>query len=461
MNPRGALQYLLLAALVAGVSLFAQTPVGIAAEPFLRIGIDKNIQRGVIHSKGTFTFVDAGGKRATERGSAAISLTGTNRLMVGNTSLSLPVKVYGKQPLEWENHPYRGSLKLIRRSGGLTLINALPIESYLRGVLKMEVNPSWPMAALEAQAIVARTYALKHLHRHEEEGFDLCAKPHCQAYRGVNAEDPRLDRAINRTRGQVVTYNGKLALTVFHADSGGVTADVSNVWGGSYPYLVAREEPIDYQSKHSDWSARISRAQLQKALRKLGVSVGTVQSMTPHRSTPGGRVHTVRISGTAGSTEVSAHRLRMALGSKVMRSTVFTVHGDSPDTPAPPQGNAPEGDGALQAALNADEADEDLLITLTRQGHFTTEELMDMLVHPQKRSDYLLRELSNSRQNGAETTSSVRTGGGASDTFVLRGKGWGHGVGLSQWGAKSLADHGWSTRRILQHYFPGTEITRY
>ncbi len=109
----------------------------------------------------------------------------------------------------------------------------------------MEINPAWPMEAVKAQAIVSRTYALRSMRQNNgKNGFDLRDSVLSQVYRGINAEDKRADQAISATRGIVVFHGGNLAFTPFHSDSGGATADVTAVWGGSMPYLRGVNEPI-------------------------------------------------------------------------------------------------------------------------------------------------------------------------------------------------------------------------
>ncbi len=406
--------------------------------PTLRVCVAQNMTKGTLSSPKSYTLVDTQGKHLTLSGSCSLLYRKGNVIDVNKKNLSLPVKIKGKAPVAWGNHPYRGSLEICRGSSGMSIINVIDLETYLRGVLKMEANPAWPMEFLKAQAVVARTYAISHKGRHGGEGFDLCATPHCQVYRGMNAEDSRIDKAIQATRGMVLVYQGKYALTPYHADSGGSTADVRHVWGGSVSYLQPRREPVAYTSPYSHWELSLSPRQIAEVLRKMGLSVGQVRGVDIGQRDSGGRAITLRISGTNGVREVSAHRFRMALGSNDLKSTNFSIVSPSSGISESLPGNSVSFE------------DQEELSLMTRQGVFSTEELMDMLLHPEKQKSYL------EKNRRSPETIAVRTENtSGSGNFLFSGKGWGHGVGLSQWGAKALAEQGWTWEKILQHYYPG------
>ncbi|HOO63840.1 MAG TPA: SpoIID/LytB domain-containing protein [Synergistaceae bacterium] len=324
----------------------------------------------------------------------------------------------------------------------MSIINVIDVENYLRGVLKMEANPAWSVEFLKAQAVVARTYAISHKGRHASEHFDLCATPHCQVYRGINAEDRRIDKAIQATKGMVLVYQGKYALTPYHSDSGGSTADVRHVWGGSIPYLQPRQEPVVYTSPYSQWELSLTSRQIGEVLRKMGQSVGEVYAVKVAKEDPYGRAIDLQISGSLGTRNVSAHRFRMALGSKNLKSTHFRILSSSQST-----GNSSEEKVSFK--------EQEELSIMTQQGVFSTEELMDMLLHPEKQREYLEK-----KRPSTESTQIGKLPLPEKGIFLFSGKGWGHGVGLSQWGAKALAEKGWTWQKILGHYYPGTTIKK-
>ncbi len=410
----------------------------------LRVGVALSVAGGTLSSSKGYTLVDAQGKRHSFSGSVPVKYLKGNTVEVKGKILSLPVKIQGSAPVAWGNHPYRGSLEMRQGASGISIINVIDVESYLRGVLKMEANPAWPQEFLKAQAVVARTYAMSHKGKHGAEHFDICATPHCQVYRGINAEDSRIDRAIQETRGRVLFYQGKYALTPYHSDSGGSTADVRDVWGGSVPYLLSRQEPVAYTSPYSSWELSLTPRQVGEVLRKMNLSVGEVRSMEVAKRDSHGRAVTLQISGSSGSRDVSAHQFRMALGSKNLKSTNFQMQSSG-------KANLPV---SPVDSVSFNEQEE--LSLMTQQGVFSTEELMDMLLHPEKQRSYLEKK----RALPSSSTPQPPTFSSGPAVFQLLGKGWGHGVGLSQWGAKALAERGWTWEKILMHYYPGTTVKK-
>jgi len=440
-----------------------------AAVRNIRVGLASNAKSLVVSSTSSYTISDRNGRKISVRGNLHLSASkNTTTVTINEKKFGLPLTLYGKGLMTFNKRKYRGNFKILRGSSGLTLINELGIENYLRGVLKMEINPAWPREAIKAQAVISRTYALKHLGKHSKEGFDLCALPHCQVYRGVNAEDPVCDKAIRETRGSVLTFQGKLALTPFHSDCGGATADVSTVWGGHLPYLKAVREPVQDASPYASWKAMIKTSDIQNALRKKGISIGTVTGIGVTQHDPYGRADQVRITGTGGSHLMSSHSFRMAIGSNKIRSTMFTISSSGTSGSYSSQTQKSHVNNSTPApdlsfidkksdTLNSKEAK--LMTVLVKQGFFNADQMIDMLLHPEKKKAYLVQALERKpiSREVMPLTSTHMSG----NEFIFTGKGWGHGVGMSQWGAKALAEKGWSEKRILDHYFPGTKLTRY
>ena len=380
---------------------------------------------------------------------------------------------------------YEGEIVLTARGSRLTVVNRLDIEKYLRGVLGFEISPQWNIEVLKAQAIISRTYALSQFGRHNASGYDVCTGDHCQVYRGANVYKSTTDRAIAQTRGQVLTYHGSLAQTFFCSDSGGATADISDVWGKAVPYLIVRKEPYRSESPRSSWQAVLTAGEIQSALSRKGKGVGTLKSITISRRDAAGRATALTFTGTRGTSTLSSSAFRSLIGSKKVRSTFFeftpgAVHTDYvPETATRSAGTAENRtDNVNKSPLTPEEQKE--LDALIRQKKFTVDERLDMILHPARRREYLSRygKLQNS-QSALQERSAVSTNtdkafrtittpaSKKNSTAVLRnghitlyGSGWGHGVGLSQWGAKAMADHGWSTEKILDFYFPGTSIQR-
>ncbi len=446
--------FLLFVFISAGAMVFRLPLPASAAEKQVRIGVATNQTRGTLSSSGTMNFRDAAGKTMSRKGSVTVSKDRSgSSVTIGNTSFQLPVEISGTRLLQWGKHPYRGTLRLVKANSGFTVVNTLGVENYLRGVLKMEVNPAWDFEVLKAQAIVARTYALRNLGKHGSEGYDLCALSHCQVYRGVNAEDTRLTRAIEATKGMVIsTGSGALAVTPYHADSGGHTANVADVWGGNIPYLTSRPEPFDYESPYSSWQVSLNLQEIEEVLKPKGLNVGNVTEVRILSTDRAGRAVYVGILGDRGRAKMKASHFRMALGSSKVKSTYFTISQgqQSRVTSAEPSSSEKETKASVT------DYDEGALTGMIEKGVFSSAEMMDMLLHPGKRAEYF--RLALKRQSGVERETQHTRGGASPGTVTIRGRGWGHGVGMSQWGAKKMAEEGWDCRKILSHYYPKTQL---
>jgi SpoIID/LytB domain protein len=276
-----------------------------------------------------------------------------------------PLMLMGNALFGGANRTYRGSIRVVLGTTGLAAVNVLPLEDYLRGVVPSEMSSSWMPAALEAQAVAARGYALATAG--PSTGlFDEYADTRSQAYGGMLAERPEADAAIAATSGQVLTYAGKTAVTYFSSSSGGRTANIQEVFanGQPTPYLVAVDDPYDAASPYHDWTLSLAGSRIAQALGYAGVL--TAVSIDPF---PSGRVRSLVLDGSAGQKIVAAGTARTALG---LRSTWFTT--GTAVAPAPPplakvaltlarptvrgrqvllQGTAPASPVELQAARGA------------------------------------------------------------------------------------------------------------
>ncbi|MBW3536988.1 MAG: SpoIID/LytB domain-containing protein [Actinobacteria bacterium] len=231
---------------------------------------------------------------------------------------------------------YRGQIEVRAADGAaLRLINAVDVEVYLRGMGEVR-DGSWPTAALRAQAIAGRTYALRAM----SFGGEICADQRCQVYLGAQAEYAAMNKAVADTAGQVVTHRGKLASTVYSANGGGHSASREEGFGSAgdaYPYL----RPAPYMTRDPlPWTERISAQDVAAA---LGYS-GELSDVRIAKSGPSGRALVVELQGSAGRLEVSGRVFDARLG---LKSTLFTLETAQSSVPAPPR----EGVFAAQQAL--------------------------------------------------------------------------------------------------------------
>lgn len=164
------------------------------------------------------------------------------------------VRISPDLPIQYAGNGYRGILRLERVNGRIRVINELPLETYLRGVVPSELGPKvYPeLEALKAQAVAARTYVLKNLGRFGRKGYDICDGPACQAYDGTSNEDPMSDEAVRSTRGLVLYYGDELIDALYTSTCGGQTEDVENVFPGrSEPYLRGK---TSYLANYQSWT---------------------------------------------------------------------------------------------------------------------------------------------------------------------------------------------------------------
>ena len=215
-------------------------------------------------------------------------------------------------PLTLNGRAYHGLLVVRRAGKSLSVVNSLPLDEYVRGVVGGEMPDRWSIAALEAQAVAARSYALATLKPNAR--FDLYSDTRSQVYGGIAYETARTNIAVERTAGKVLTWNGRVATTYFFSTSGGRTADVHDVWPKlpAVPYLRAVDDPYDVASPHHVWGPLV--LDVQRVAQKLNVPDGDVSVVR----SPSGRIESVRI----GARRVSADRFRTELG---LASTWFEV----------------------------------------------------------------------------------------------------------------------------------------
>jgi stage II sporulation protein D len=212
---------------------------------------------------------------------------------------------------------YRGSIEVRLDSGGVTAINELDMDSYVRGVVAGEMPSSWPLEALKAQAVAARTYALAT--RKTDGPFDQYPDVRSQVYRGVTGESIRSDAAVRATAGRVLTYAGEPAVTYYFSTSGGHTENVEYSFVGSLskPWLVGVPDPYDSQSPYHRWKTSFSGRTLDRALG----APGAFRRLRVIQRGVSPRVVRARVIGTRGSRTVTGPQVRSALD---LRDTWFT-----------------------------------------------------------------------------------------------------------------------------------------
>jgi SpoIID/LytB domain protein len=246
--------------------------------------------------------------------------------------LSVPA-TGGTIAVDGRGRRYRGFVEANAAQGPLRLVNQIDVEQYLRGMGEVR-NPKWPLASLKTQAIAARTYALRAM----SSVGEICEDQRCQVYLGAQAEYAQMDRAVRETQGQVLTYRGGLASTVYSANGGGFEASPAEGFGpgsAAFPYL----RPAPYFSKDpAPWTVKIA---LRDLARRVGYR-GTITNVRVSQTGPSGRAMQVALDGTAGTKQVPGVSFDRALG---LRSTLFAPRIEQADVAPPP----PPPEAAIQS----------------------------------------------------------------------------------------------------------------
>ncbi len=280
---------------------------------------------------------------------------------------------------------YRGYFVVRKNEAGrLDIINHVYLEDYLKGVVGAEMPPDWPIEALKAQAVAARTYALFKRSESFDNPFDLESDINDQVYRGVEAEQDNTMSAVNQTRGLILVYKNRIARTYYHSTSGPRTENAAEVFGGiNEPYLKSVKCGFDRKSPYYNWQYITTLPKIHAALSRGGFRTGPLRGMKISLRTSTGRVAKLTLltrksrgakgPKAKGERNIDATLLRKLVGSKLIKSTNFK---------------------------------------LSKRG----------------------------------------------SKYIFKGVGYGHGVGLCQWGAKGIAEKNFSFRKILSHYYPGTKL---
>lgn len=298
-----------------------------------------DLRVGLASGRASLTITPAEGKATAQTESSKTIALAANTaaairwqagaFLVGREKLRgdvLTIRPSGAGELGLDGHRYRGALELRHKGGGLTAVNIVPVDDYLRSVVPEEMPVDWPAEAIKAQSVAARSFALASRGRHAGEGYDLCTTTHCQLYTGTAAEKFASNAAIKATRGEVLTYGGKPIEALFHTDSGGMTENSEDVWGSHVPYLRAAK---DTPAKTMPWTKTISRADLERKLAAKGHDIGKVRSLAlsplaigraAKDRTASGRVKTMTVTGTKGTATLSGTTWRSLLG---LKSTLF------------------------------------------------------------------------------------------------------------------------------------------
>jgi stage II sporulation protein D len=292
--------------------------------------VQKNIRIGIIleemsvtigSSRDFFVYDSSGKKLKLTKGTVNISCSQRGVYIGSNYDLSLPIRIEHSNGVIFVNsNPYRGYLVLEKSGKKMNVINVLGIEGYIKGVLAKEVNYDWHAEALKAQAVISRTYAISNLNRHSAQGFDLCSTTHCQVFGGLGAETKKTNQAVSETNGEVLTYQGKTAQTVFHAACGGHTEDPKYIWGWkeSPPYLKGVKCRYCGNSRYAKWSQVLDENFVRNKLK-----IGKIKNIKIKGKTSFGAAKQLDITHSNGKCVLNAYEFRLHVDAWRIKSHFF------------------------------------------------------------------------------------------------------------------------------------------
>ena len=338
----------------------------------LRVAIKKNVDRVKVGSSTAAIVKDNAGRKLGEiNPMAALSAQsqGNEITLDRLKGREIIVEPQGDGYVWIGDRWYRGKTHLILRGNSITAINKVDLEQYLYSVVGAEAVSTWPIEALKAQAVAARSYALYKRKSSNSSLYDVDTTVGTQVYKGLDTEYTTTHQAVNSTAGQIMTYNNNVILAAFHSSSGGHTENVEDIWVNPLPYLRGVVD-YDHESPVFEWRKNFSFSEFSNL---LGIGIGNIKALVPQRLTPRGRIVTMKIVGDRGSTEISGKKIRKQLA---LRSTLFRI---------------------------------------------------------------------NTQNNGIE----------------VQGRGFGHGLGLSQWEAYHLAKQGVQYNQILGHYYQNASLSQF
>ena len=366
----GALAAVVLAALLG----LAATPA--SGQERIRVAVADNVRS--LEVRGELDVIELGACApcaAPPRRAGVVRATlGPGGVDIDGVRAPAGFRLQSERPLRFNGRDYPAPLEIVRSGDALALVNELPLEDYLVGVLRAEAGEKWPLEALRAQAIVARTYAAYHRTIAGVRPFHILASTANQQYAGRVPPTSPLWGAVRETTGQVLLWEGEVFPAFYHTESGGYTEDPRTVFAArNMPALKPVRCAFSAGSPHYYWTLAVKLADLSEALKRNDVSVGMVTGVEVSERTPSLRAAVVTVHGTRGSARLRGNDFRRMLGYDTFKSTLFAVAVDG------------------QAAR-------------------------------------------------------------------FSGRGYGHGVGLCQWGAKGMAEQGYTARQILEFFYPGTVL---
>jgi len=345
----------------------------------IRVAIFQDVVSLRLKVNGSYEITDSNNNKVLNRGrnlNTTVTLY-NDGILLGNLRAKtdkLLIKPYYAESIVINGRIFRGDIQLIKEGAKLTAVNHIDLEDYVKGISVRETSHYWPLDSLKAEVIVFRTFAIYKMQENAKKDFDLTSDVYSQVYSGRAAERYRINKAVDETKGLVLTYQGKIFPAFYHATCGGYTDDAALFWNIDIPPLKGVVCNFCQDSPHFKWHNVSTREEIRDALIKAGYKINNVKDIVILGRDKSGRITDLKIATDKKDIKISSKDFRNAIGPNVIMSTNF------------------------QASL-------------------------------------------------------------IDDDIVFEGLGWGHGVGLCQWGAYFMAKEGYSYKQIIEYYYPGSEIS--
>ncbi len=384
--------------------------------------------------------------------------------------------VFNTQIFEVNAIKYRGRFIVKRLPGSdFTFINRLSLNEYLYGVLPKEMSGDWPIEALKAQAIAARNYVLMSGDKYAAYGFNVDNTTSSQVYGGYSAEKPNSNRAVDETTGYVLTASGAIVPLFFHSHSGGITDNSENVWNAPLTYIKSTLDLYSIGYPNTDWSVTMHRTEIEQKLIANGYSIGSLLAINIVERAATGRVTKLELIGSLSQATLSKEKIRSVLGSTALKSLLFSFDVGTSITNA---SSASTSSNAVTPTttptitpVSSNQSVAPLVMTSNAGifGEFIESNKLSIFESGQTTTKSVdkaaLGRASDIYTNPVQATvpymyNSTESFDMSSGSVIFYGHGYGHGLGMSQFGAKKMAEMGMSFEEILSFYYKDTQLLK-
>lgn len=406
-------------------------------------------------------------------GAVTVSDAKSGSALYTGSDSNLALRPNGSQA-KCQDTAYRGDLVFAASGGAMTVMNYVSLDDYAKGVLPYEMTPSWSLEALKAQAVCTRSYALGSLNKHQSRyGFDVCDTTDCQVYKGTSLSTTQSDSAVDATSGEYLTYNGEIATSYFASSDGGATEDAVNVWGTEIAYLKGVPDPYEDLDNASNgrWKKTLSASEVASKLRSAGYSIGSVSNVAITKRTAMDNVNEVTVTDTSGSKVIlKREACRTVFG---LNSIRYSINGQSGGSGTPVQTNTTVLTPPSPASNNTSVSSSSSELPASLPSSAPLDPALPS-ASPTTTSSSSGNYISGTSAAGPSPRFAVSLIGatgraleqylsgvyGATSSYTFAGTGWGHSVGMSQYGAKGMAEKGFGYQEILHYYFTDIQISK-